>query len=179
MNIQEFIEKHGITMTADRISARTDHAASNWGKDACHYLITLKCGDRAHVFNYSMGAGHVEKIPYRQIPPDKRRGLTLKDWENTPRPGTRGLTLHQAEYQSYVWRPATPKLADVLDCVASDCAGFDNARSFEDWASEYGYDTDSRKAERTYSAVREQYMAMEAMLGRDALHALMFDVERL
>ena len=43
-----------------------------------------------------------------------------------------------------------PTTADVLDCLASDASGFENARSFEEWASEYGYDVDSRKAFRTY-----------------------------
>jgi hypothetical protein len=38
-----------------------------------------------------------------------------------------------------------PRAEDVLDCLASDAAGFENARSFEEWASEYGYDTDSRR----------------------------------
>jgi hypothetical protein len=40
--------------------------------------------------------------------------------------------------------------ADVLYGLVSDTQGFENARDFEDWASEYGYDVDSRKAERIY-----------------------------
>jgi hypothetical protein len=46
-----------------------------------------------------------------------------------------------------------PEAAEVLDCLASDASGYDNARSFEDWCSEYGYDSDSRKAERTYKTI--------------------------
>ena len=33
-----------------------------------------------------------------------------------------------------------------------DGEAFFNAQSFEDWASEYGYDSDSRKAEAVYRA---------------------------
>lgn len=49
-----------------------------------------------------------------------------------------------------------PEVAMVLDCIASDSAGYDNANGFEDWADEYGYDTDSRKAEAVYNAVKKQ-----------------------
>ena len=47
---------------------------------------------------------------------------------------------------------AAPTLEEVLETLASDASGVDNARDFEDWCSEYGYDTDSRTAERTYNA---------------------------
>lgn len=72
-----------------------------------------------------------------------------------------------------------PTLADVLDCLASDASGVDNARSFEDWASEYGYDTDSRKAERTYHICEKQAQDLKALLGQDAYNQLLYDTERL
>ena len=72
-----------------------------------------------------------------------------------------------------------PTLADVLDCLASDASGVDNARSFEDWASEYGYDTDSRKAERTYHICEKQAQDLKALLGRDAYNQLLYGTERL
>jgi hypothetical protein len=49
-----------------------------------------------------------------------------------------------------------PTAAEVLNCLALDASGYANAQSFEDWCVEYGYDTDSRKAERTYKAVERQ-----------------------
>ena len=72
-----------------------------------------------------------------------------------------------------------PTLADVLDCLASDASGVDNARSFEDWASEYGYDTDSRKAERTYHICEKQAQDLKALLGQDAYNQLLYGTERL
>lgn len=72
-----------------------------------------------------------------------------------------------------------PTLADVLDCLASDASGVDNARSFEDWASEYGYDTDSRKAERTYQICKKQAQELKALLGQDAYNQLLYGTERL
>jgi hypothetical protein len=72
-----------------------------------------------------------------------------------------------------------PTLADVLDCLASDASGVDNAQSFEDWASEYGYGTDSRKAERTYRICEEQAQKLKALLGQDAYNQLLYSTERL
>src|SRR4051812_41804307 len=42
-----------------------------------------------------------------------------------------------------------PSARAVLESLFLDAAGYDNARGFEDWAADYGYDTDS-KAEALY-----------------------------
>ena len=72
-----------------------------------------------------------------------------------------------------------PTLAEVLDCLASDASGVGNAQSFEEWASEYGYDTDSRKAECTYRICEKQAQELKALLGRDAYNQLLYGTERL
>lgn len=73
-----------------------------------------------------------------------------------------------------------PTADDVLDCLASDASGYDNARDFEDWASEYGYETDSRRAERTYRAIGEHAGQLRAFLGAEAYRELVSgEVERL
>lgn len=71
-----------------------------------------------------------------------------------------------------------PGTADVLDCLASDAASVENARDFEDWCAEYGYDTDSRKAHRTYTVCKRQAERLRKFLGEDAYQALLFDTER-
>lgn len=58
-----------------------------------------------------------------------------------------------------------PSAADVLDCLASDASGYEQARSFEEWAADYGYDPDSRTAERTYRAIEKQTAALRRLLG--------------
>lgn len=72
-----------------------------------------------------------------------------------------------------------PTLAEVLDCLASEASGVDNARSFEDWASEYGYDLDSRKAERAYQICKKQAQELKALLGQDAYNQLLYSTEGL
>ena len=65
-----------------------------------------------------------------------------------------------------------PEIAGVLSCLALDGSGVVNGETFEDWAAEYGYDTDSRKAEATYKTIKAQAKELCALLGTDAFEAL-------
>jgi hypothetical protein len=69
-----------------------------------------------------------------------------------------------------------PTAADVMHYLCSDAAGFDNASGFEDWCSEYGYETDSRKAEATYRQIERQAKRLRQFLG-DEYEALVFSDE--
>ena len=72
-----------------------------------------------------------------------------------------------------------PTVAEVLDCLASDSASVENATNFEDWCGEYGYDTDSRKAERTFKQCGRQAAQLRVLLGNSAYQTLLFDTDRL
>lgn len=71
-----------------------------------------------------------------------------------------------------------PTAVDVLNCLASDAASVDNARSFEEWASDLGYEPDSRKAERTYRVIEKQRDALKRVLGAEAMRVLLYGTER-
>lgn len=97
-------------------------------------------------------------------------------WKCRLRVGRRSLTVY------FSMGPALngePTVQDVLDCLASDAVGYENARSFEDWASEYGYHPDSRKAERTYRAVERQANGLKRLLGAEVYGVLLWKTERL
>ena len=70
-----------------------------------------------------------------------------------------------------------PTAADVLSSLALDAAGVHGGRGFEDWAQEYGYDTDSRKAEKTFHIVCKQARELQRFLGDEAYQELLFEVE--
>ena len=53
----------------------------------------------------------------------------------------------------------------MLDCLLSDAFGADE--DFENWAREYGYETDSRKAERIYQKVQRQTERLKRLLRND------------
>jgi hypothetical protein len=71
-----------------------------------------------------------------------------------------------------------PTAPEVLDCLASDAMGVE-WDSFEGWCNNYGYDTDSRKAEKTYQLIESQSKKLENFLGEDLYEMLLHKIERL
>jgi len=69
-----------------------------------------------------------------------------------------------------------PNVDEVLDCLASDAQGID--QPFEDWASDFGYDPDSRKAEKVYKNIQRESEKLKNLLGEKAYKTLL-EVERL
>lgn len=53
-----------------------------------------------------------------------------------------------------------PTMYDVLSCLQKSDVG-----SFEDFCSEFGYNTDSKKDEHTYKTVCKEYEAVERLFG--------------
>lgn len=89
-----------------------------------------------------------------------------------------GHTLTTYFSMGYGHKGAEPKAADVLDCLASDASSIENANGFEDWAADFGYDTDSRKAEKTYKACEHIAKRLRNFLG-EAYDTLLYNTERL
>lgn len=72
-----------------------------------------------------------------------------------------------------------PKAEDVLNALSLDASGIENARSFDDWCAEYGYDTDSRKAERIFKVCEKQAERLRVFLGADLYQELLWNTEGL
>lgn len=64
-------------------------------------------------------------------------------------------------------RPIAPTLYDVLACLQKYDVG-----TFEDFCSEFGYDTDSRSAKKTYKAVVKEYDKMCSLFSESELEIL-------
>lgn len=64
----------------------------------------------------------------------------------------------------------TPDPIEILWAIARDGDALES--TFEDWASELGYDTDSRKAERTYRACQENCLRLKKILSADQIQIL-------
>ena len=58
-----------------------------------------------------------------------------------------------------------PTIEGVMENLLSDASA--DQETFEDWCANYGYDTDSRKAEKTYKACVKQTKAVKRLLGKD------------
>ena len=96
-------------------------------------------------------------------------------WKCRLRMGGRSLTTY---FSMGFALAREPRPEDVLDCLASDATGPDQ-QSFEEWCSEYGYDTDSRKAERTYQTIQKQSDKLKRFLGELDYEFLLYSTERL
>lgn len=151
------------------------------------YAVTLvKDGRAVWSGPYKLGIGHV-KIP--------KKTPAVDAWTNTPE--TRGFTdeerahLFTMQTRPHVqfkgesiriqarlcaklalFQKVSPKLADVVHSLLSDGAAFFDGQSFEQWAGDFGYDTDSRKAEETYRACDAIGRQLIRGLGRETVEKL-------
>lgn len=85
-------------------------------------------------------------------------------------------------FQGSAWT-TDPTAADVLDCLALDSSGYENADNFEDWCLEYGFDLDDSdvRAEhaRTYHTVKSQSEKLSALLGFALYTDLLWNTDSL
>lgn len=134
-----------------------------------HWSITLQRGHRTMTVPYFEGCGHV--IGYQQFhktPYDKRRHDELL--RLTCETGKLYKLLSYGPVALKEKQPA-PKLLDVLYCLVQDASVLDSG-GFEEWASDCGYDTDSRSAEKTYRQCIDQSLQLRNLLGNDNLERL-------
>jgi hypothetical protein len=60
-----------------------------------------------------------------------------------------------------------PTKEDIVVCVMMDQFGIENARGFEDWCGEIGYDPSEKKAKKVCKAVQDNSKKLEYILGRE------------
>lgn len=108
--------------------------------------------------------------------PNMENADSMDNWRCLLKCGRSQMTVYFSKGVAH--NGAKPDPGEVLDCLASDAAGIDNARSFEDWCGDYGYDTVSRKAEKIYKACQRQAQSLKRVLGDSAYETLLFKTER-
>ena len=97
------------------------------------------------------------------------------NYKSTLKMGRKQLTTY---FSMGLAHTSKPTAEDVLYCLASDSSLIENARNFEDWASELGYDTDSLKAEKIYNVCIRQAKKLKNFLGEEVYNELLWEVER-
>lgn len=103
-----------------------------------------------------------------------RRGASLDwdkrdEWQQGANDWRVTLSYNGRSYTLDFWQGKgitdAPDAAGVLECLLSDASGAD--QSLEDWCGDLGYDTDSRKAERTWKACQRCALRLRRLLGSD------------
>ncbi len=95
------------------------------------------------------------------------------------------ITYYSANKQGYSPR-YRPPLAHVINSLASNSSGYDNAADFEDWAGDLGYDTDPHEeggngnaALRTFLTIKRESAKLRLFLGAQAYESLLWETEKL
>jgi hypothetical protein len=152
----DFAAKHDLTMTSYYAGHRarfSKHITATW-------LVTLSRLDRkpwSFEFSTSINDSWEHTKEGKQytyvlgLPPR----IDLDKFFASPEAhkesfSHRGSTVRRCKKQ--------PSLYDILACITKY-----DPKTFEDFCSSYGYDTDSRKAEETYFAVQKEWQECNRM----------------
>lgn len=92
---------------------------------------------------------------------------TLDQWQRDANPWTVELRYQGRRMTVHYWTgtgiSGEPDTACVLESLISDASSAD--QRFENWAADYGYDTDSRRAHHSWQQVQAQTAKLRRLLG--------------
>lgn len=104
------------------------------------WAITFTAGKLSETFDYFTGTGHRKRV----------YGYAGQIWDKNKK-------------QYYTEKVMAPRAAGVLHCLIMDSSAC--GQSFDDWCSDYGYDTDSRKALETYLTCQSNHQKLRRVIG--------------
>jgi len=178
LKVLETARALGLTVEAEFVpwskSRNKDERATDWsGKPtkrpqrSLNWKVTLKRGDR-EILTTDYGAGTAHCPGYRQGDNSVDQARLI---EYETEVGLMGFIGASGVLLPKGGRKIVPDTADVIASLARDSDVLD-AAGFEEWASDLGFDTDSRKAEAIYRACLEIALKLRAAIGEDGLTKL-------
>lgn len=135
-----------------------------------NWRVTFSRAGRELATDYMQGIGHLPgyKYPTRN---SMERDYLRRAAENGTYARTPSIADNASVFGVRGDKIPAPSMADVLHCLLMDAEVID-AGSFEEWAENFGYDTDSRKAEGIYRACLDTGLKLRSMLGDDLMGQL-------
>jgi len=161
----EWTEKNGIKMELERTGFRSD-----WTGEGIHYNVTLMHGTEVMRFQFSTGIGWIKNIKTGE----RAQGYHWDSQRKMVVPDNARLQWQFTEAQRK-YAILAPGIEDILECLASDSNSYISAGSFEDWARDMGYDSDSRSAETQYRTLGDQAKQFRNLLGQKLYNELVLD----
>lgn len=111
---------------------------------------------------YNLGF-KIEPIATRPDQTDEHRwAACCRDFKCKLSYNKKSMTIYFSQGTAYT-KP--PTVLDVLSCIHMDMTSFENSNSFESWAEDFGFDSDSRIAERTYNEIAKQRKNLVRVFG--------------
>jgi hypothetical protein len=86
-----------------------------------------------------------------------------------------GKRKFETEFGMGIGHSRDPDVYDVMTCLTSDASSIENARSFEEWADDFGMDHDAKTRE-LYVRAQKQTFKLRGFL-RDKYTAYIYDTE--
>lgn len=163
---QTAIEALGLTVSAvfvPQSQSRNAKEVKTPSDLSLNWRVTVNRNGRPVIeTDYMQGIGHVPAYNRR----DLGHANSLLRFEALKKEAETG------RHSQGLARPLpAPTAADVLYSLCSDAGALDYA-SFEDWAADFGFDTDSREAERIYRACLDIGLKLRAAIGDAGLEQL-------
>jgi hypothetical protein len=172
--IQETLDSLGLTIESVFVPFSKSR---NKGQDrkSLNWSITVKRNGRdVLTTDYSAGVAHCpaynRKVPAAWNRPARMwRPLACEaECENGY---ALGIFTSWGGFNHDKKKPILPDPVDVFHNLTMDSSVLDSG-GFEDWAADYGYDTDSRRAVSTYRACLEIALKFRAAIGETGMEAL-------
>lgn len=170
----DVIAKMGLTVTAKFVPFSQARNKAEKSPSLNWVVTVLRNGREVLTTEYGAGMGHCPS--YTKKPPTAWN-RPVRMWQ----PMACALECESgfAVGRFMTWRdlaadrtkPILPDAADVLYSLAMDSSVLDYG-TFEDWASEFGYDPDSRKGESVYRACLEIALKLRNGIGESGLALL-------
>lgn len=169
---QAAVDKHGISIKAEFVPFSKSRNAANDpgnkpGSRSLNWKVTLvKDGRDVVTTDYSAGVGHCPS--YKQMARWTLDYTALIVFETE-----HGKTARRMNGFSFI-KGGNPILPETLSVIHSLMLDSDvlNYGAFEQWAADFGYDEDSRKAESIYRECLEIALKVRNGIGETAMREL-------
>jgi hypothetical protein len=175
------IAKHGITIKSDFVpfsqsrNKAEKYKTLNWRvtlqKDGRDVLVTDYSAGESYCPAYKLSvreAGERNSIMrHGMLAWECEHGFAVRAFDNANSP--EGYTVRELNPKTR--SPILPDSESVIHSLLSDADVLD-AGGFEGWASDLGFDPDSRTAEKTYRACLDIALKLRSGLGEAALQEL-------
>jgi hypothetical protein len=162
--VNRILADAGISMVAQHVPTTFDPKSKDWQHVA--WRVTFKSKRGEFSTDYKQGIGHLSIYP-------KSGKLTISDIEDIQYALKTGK-VHKHVGNSYLpsGKPIpAPDPANVVSSLILDAGAADYAK-FEDWAADFGYESDSIKALRIFEACRNTALDLNRVFGAHVVEAL-------
>ena len=173
-NIATVIESLGLTIKADFVPFSQSRSKGN-KNPSLNWIVTLeRNGVPVIVTDYMAGSGHCpsygKAAPSAWDRPNHYWIEAVCDFECEIGYKAKMFT-HYGGFTPDRTAPIKPKTDDVIYSLVTD-SDVINYSGFEDWAENFGYDTDSRSTESIYKACLDTALKLRSGIGDSGLEML-------